>query len=115
MIFAAALTLQAGILFAGNESSSAPVTGESTLITLAPSVPAVATFEEFDAVVSDVAFLAPSTPAEADFTDAVPASDADVMVLAPPTPAVADFNDSTEVSTDITALIPVTPLVADFE
>ena len=90
-ILAAVLTFQAGILFAGNEITSAPVTNESAMISLAPIMPAEATFEDINATTIDITNLAPSMPLEADFTDVTPDAIIDLMNLAPTTPATADF------------------------
>ncbi|MEI7660820.1 MAG: hypothetical protein WCK34_01420 [Bacteroidota bacterium] len=116
IIFAAVLTLQAGILFAGNNTSSDPVTGEAVTImmaSLAPVTPAVATFEEY-AMASEVATLAPATPAEASFED-ITADMTAVTALAPAAPLTADFEDVVEPSGDFSFLAPATPAVADFE
>lgn len=112
---ATVLTLQAAVLFAGNESTTTSMTTESVLITLAPSVPVVATFEDFEVPALDIAYFAPAMPLEADFTDVAPETDILVMNLAPVTPVAADFNDTVEAAVDIRALSPVTPLTADFE
>lgn len=117
IIIAAFFALISGILFAGNEDLSAPVTLESTsmaAMNLAPGTPMEATFEEV-AVMNDFSFLAPATPAEADFNDVAPVSTIDIMTLAPIAPAEADFNDSADVMIDVNALAPVTPATADFE
>jgi len=92
IIIAAVLTLQAGILFAGNDNSSAPVTNESATITLAalaPAIPVEATFEEF-AAVNEIGILMPLTPVTAEFED-VAIVPTEFSTLAPVTPAAADF------------------------
>ena len=109
------LTLQAAILFAGNETTSAPMTNERVTITLAPSVPLEATFEDLNEVVVNIDALAPVIPSEADFSDVAPVENATLMNLAPLTPSVADFNDSIDVTTDINALARATPAAVDFE
>jgi hypothetical protein len=114
-IFAAILTLQAGILFAGNETISAPVANESAVITLAPSAPMEATFEDVATTVIDFVAIAPATPVEADFSDIAPDANIDLTNLAPLTPAVADFIDAIDVAIDANALAPVAPAIADFE
>ena len=116
-ILAAVLTLNTGILFAGNEITSAPVTNENTtvnLISLAPSAPLEATFEYATISVIDLSALAPTILLEADFSDVAPDANTDLTSLAPLTPAVADFEDAIDVTIDISALAPVTP-AADFE
>ncbi|MCX6268841.1 MAG: hypothetical protein NTW16_16065 [Bacteroidetes bacterium] len=114
-ILAAVLTLNAGILFAGNEISSAPIANESTFITLAPSAPMVATFEDAAIALVDFVSIAPVTPVEADFSDVAPDATIDLTNLAPLTPAMADFNDVVDVAIDTNALAPVAPATADFE
>ncbi|MEI7662281.1 MAG: hypothetical protein WCK34_08790 [Bacteroidota bacterium] len=92
IIAAAILSLQAGILFAGNENTSAPVTNENmtiSIVALAPAPPAEATFEEIEAVDETLVF-APVTPSEATFGDEYN-EQAPVIGLAPSTPATADF------------------------
>ena len=117
MIFtiAAVLTLQAGILFAGNDNYAAPVTNKSSVIALAPVVPMEATFEELDVTVIDAALLAPVIPAEVTFEDFT----TDMItpaVLAPAIPAAADFEDVPGVASfENKILAPVTPAEADFE
>lgn len=114
-ILAAVLTLNAGILFAGNNTFSGTETTESAIITIAPSTPLEATFEDVNIAVLDFAAIMPSTPVEADFSDVAPDAAIDITNLMPSTPAVADFNDSTELTIAISALAPVTPAIADFE
>jgi hypothetical protein len=98
IIMAAVLALQANVLFSENDNLSAPVTFESTSIVamnLAPSTPMEATFEEA-VVVNEFSALAPSTPIEADFSDVAPVAGVDATVLAPTVPAEADFTDDPE-------------------
>jgi hypothetical protein len=114
-ILAAVFTLQAGILFAGNETISTPVASESAIITFAPSAPLEATFEDATTTVIDFVAIAPATPVEADFSDIAPDASIDLTNLAPLTPVVADFEDVIDVTIDITTLAPVTPAAADFE
>jgi hypothetical protein len=116
IIFAAVLTLQAGILFAGNENSSAPVTNEAATITMAslsPATPAEATCEEFVAE-AGISSLVPVTPSEAAFED-MPGDLASTFDLAPVTPVTADFEDVVEMTIDISTLAPSTPASAEFE
>ena len=91
IIIAAFLTLQAGILFAGNDNITAPAANETSMISLAslaPSTPLEATFEEI--VTVNMADLMPSVPAEATFEDMTSEMNPPVD-FAPVTPAVADF------------------------
>ena len=114
-ILAAVFTLQAGIVFAGNGTISTPVANESAIITLTPSSPLEATFEDVATAVIDIVAIAPAMPLEADFSDVAPDASIDLTNMAPLTPVVADFNDSVDVTIDINALAPVTPAAADFE
>jgi len=112
IIIAAALALQMNVLFAGIEkTSSAPVanaTGTITLTSLAPITPKEATFE--DAVtMNDYAYLAPTTPTEAQFED-ISFESVAALNLAPVIPAVADFEDGI----DFSSIAPVVPAEADF-
>ncbi|MEI7727818.1 MAG: hypothetical protein WCK09_22115 [Bacteroidota bacterium] len=117
IIIAAIFTLQASILFAGNDNISTPVTNETAAIiltTLAPSTPVEATFEEMIPV-NEINSLIPVTPSEATFEE-MPAEMISLVMLAPVTPVTADFNDSTDsVTIDSSTLAPVTPATADFE
>ncbi|MEI6682210.1 MAG: hypothetical protein WCO44_06260 [Bacteroidota bacterium] len=116
LILAAAFTLQAALLFAGNTETSTPATGESvtvSLASLAPVTPATASFEEI-ASPNEVALLAPVTPFEAAFED----TEADLACftgLAPVTPVTADFEETADTVTLINPLAPATPALADFE
>ncbi len=114
-ILAAVFTLQAGILFAGNETISAPVANEIAMISLAPITPVGAAVEDINTTTVDIATLAPSMPPEADFSDFSTDANIDLTSLTPITPAIADFNDSSDVAIDISALAPVTPVTADLE
>ncbi len=115
-LLAAVLTLSASVLFAGNETSSTPVSNENTTITmefLAPVAPAEATFE--DCTVNDTEHLVPVTPSEATFEE-MPADVYTVFDLAPVAPIQADFEDIVaQVTIDNETLAPVTPAAADFE
>ncbi len=114
IIIAAVLTLQAGILFAGNETCSAPLSNENTSRTLAPTTPFEATFEEV-VTIADAAMLDPTTPSEATFEE-MPSETISISDLAPVVPAEADFcetSDSTSVDNGI--LAPAAPAFADFE
>ncbi|MEI7526777.1 MAG: hypothetical protein WCJ95_20680 [Mariniphaga sp.] len=114
---AAVLTLSANVLFAGNETSSAPVSNDNatfTMAILAPVVPAEATFEDFTSV-NEIATLAPFTPSEATFEE-MPVDATLVFDLAPVAPIQADFEDVVaDVIVDNGFLAPTTPAVADFE
>ncbi len=117
-ILAAFLTLQAGILFAGNNNFPVPASSENStlfIISLAPATPAEATFEVVNTITIDFATLSPVVPNEADFNDVAPESAIDLMNLMPVAPAAADFYDVTDIVVDIHALAPVAPAVADFE
>ena len=112
IIIAAALALQVNVLFAGNDINSTSVSNANntiTLTTLAPTTPAEADFE--DAVyMTDFASLAPSTPTEAQFEDISYESVA-ALNLPPVTPVIADFEDEL----DFNSLAPIIPVEADFE
>lgn len=86
-------TLQINFLFAGNDGASI-VSGSSLLaknaITLAPSTPTEATFEDV-ATATAFSLLAPKTPADATFEDE--AGEVPIPNLAPVTPAEADFEE----------------------
>jgi hypothetical protein len=117
-ILAAVLTLNAGILFAGNDNISTAIndaTATFTLASLAPVAPAEATFEDFDAVDIDFSILAPAVPIEADFSDIVPVASIDILNLAPVAPIEVDFEEIVAGTIDISAVAPTTPAVADFE
>jgi len=113
IIIAVALFLQISVLFAGNENLAPVSEMNSTVIlmTLAPSTPAEATFEE---VVVENTFLglSPITPDVASFEN-FSIEMVSVMDLSPLTPAEADFTDT--VSDNLGQLAPVTPIEADFE
>jgi hypothetical protein len=116
IIIAVVLSLQACILFAGNELSSVPVTNHNstiTIVSLAPSTPIEANFE--DITMNDLYNLMLVTPTEATFED-MPSESTSIINLAPVTPVTADFDDAIEIDTiNITILVPVTPTEADFE
>lgn len=107
-------TLQIGVIFAGNEIVITPateVTSSLNILSLAPSSPVEATFED---IVVDNTFigLSPVTPVDASFED-FSLEMISVSNLSPITPLVADFSDSVSINFD--QLAPVTPLEADFE
>jgi hypothetical protein len=117
IIIAAIFTLQAGILFAGNDNISTSVSIETPAITfavLAPSTPVEATFEEMP-MLNETASLTPVAPAEASFEE-MPSDMFSLLMLAPATPITADFNDFVDaVTIDPASLAPVTPSTASFE
>ena len=113
-ILAAVLTLQSGILFAGNEITLAPAARVSSTIALAPSVPMEVTFEDVATSTLDISSLAPATPLEADFNDVITEAVIDLATLAPMAPTTADFSDAIATTPDISALSPAAP-AADFE
>lgn len=105
-ILAAIFTIHAGILFAGNDN--APVVNENITISLAPSTPVEATFEDVAAI--DAISLMPVTPSEASFEE-TPATLPSIADLSPVIPIVADFEKVVVVN----SLAPVNPAVAEFE
>ena len=111
IILAAVLTLSMNVLFAGNDGAT--VNNETySVLTLAPSTPSEATFEEMNEATATFN-LAPVAPSEADFSDVAPEMTIDYSRLAPVTPGEADFaTDDETINTSI--LAPVTPSVADF-
>ena len=116
IIIAAVLTLQAGILFAGNDNAPAASNDNSviTLVSIAPATPAEATFEEV-APINEFVKLVPATPAEATFDD-VAGDLVPTCNLAPLTPDQADFIDAVDTTIiDNGILSPVAPTEADFE
>lgn len=114
LIIAAVLTLSANALFAENHnmvSTGASPETAAMMVSLAPAVPAEATFEDL-AVTADFAALTPVTPAEADFSDAAAV---ELPGLAPNNTAEATFDDA-DLSTGETVLLaPSVPQTADFE
>ncbi|MEI6435839.1 MAG: hypothetical protein WCP32_13415 [Bacteroidota bacterium] len=117
IILAVILSLQIGILFAGNENITTPVTEINSTIkttTLFPLTPAEATFED---ITTEITFfgLSPLTPIVASFED-FSVEMVSVIGLSPIMPAEADFTDSVyQVSIDINQLSPVSHYEADFE
>ena len=110
IIIATVLTLSVNVLFASNDNASAPVanaTTTKTLTSLAPTVPAEATFEDAIAM-TDFVYLAPTTPSEAQFED-ISYESVSALNLAPVAPLTADVNE------EIVYLAPAVPAVADFE
>jgi hypothetical protein len=115
LIAAAVFTLQVSSLFAENNM---PPTGsieknETYCVSLQPSTPAEASFED-GTPVKVIVSVSPVTPAEATFeeesefnTDLISAA------LMPVTPAEADFNED-EGTISTMNIAPVTPAEADF-
>jgi hypothetical protein len=112
----ALFTIQASLLFAGNESDALTRTPGETipdLTSLVPVTPAEAEFEEVTTETIDLNSVAPVVPAEAEFEEMVPVID--LGSLAPVVPAEAVFPDTVDQTIEISSLAPVTPLFADFE
>jgi hypothetical protein len=119
IIIATLFAFQVSFLFAANagEPANVEITGSSIgRISVAPTTPAEATFEEVFSVDNNtLMFAAPAVPIEADFNDNVPDGGIILKNLAPVTPVEADFPDSTEVLPARFTLAPSTPVEADFE
>ena len=118
IILTAIFCLHAAAVFADgtDEKSNANYSEAAsvTLMSLAPTTPLEATFEEIY-LFNVIADLAPTTPTEATFEDATSEMFSN-FDLAPQAPAIADFEDSVIVMTvDNEILAPVTPFEADFE
>jgi hypothetical protein len=116
-ILAVIFTFQIGVLFAGNETISTPsteVTSSLNILSLAPSSPVEATFE--DITVDNVFLgLSPVTPTDASFED-ISVEMISVTNISPIIPSVADFSDTIDpVTIDLGQLSPVTPFEAEFE
>ena len=113
IIIAVILTIQAGIIFAGNENLApvSEINSTVSMMSLVPTTPTEATFEDV-AVENSFLGLSPITPDVASFED-FSIEQVSVMDLSPVTPAEADFTDM--VSVDLGQLSPVTPLEPDFE
>ncbi|MEI6681327.1 MAG: hypothetical protein WCO44_01790 [Bacteroidota bacterium] len=108
------LILQAGLLFAGNETTSAPASSERSSTSLAPVTPAEATFEEFIPV-RELFVSGPVTPVEATFEE-ITTETPSVADFAPGTPAGADFEDAAgTLPVDTNGLAPIIKAEADFE
>jgi hypothetical protein len=91
MMITAALLLNVTVLFAGNSSNVATSASEApafSITALAPVTPKEATFEE---AVVDFTSLAPVTPKEADFEENTDTLNILIQTLKPVSPAVADF------------------------
>jgi len=118
IFIAAVLSIQISTLFAANEfppvTSNNDVKATCCVISLMPTVPAEAPFDE-EVVLTDYAGLEPVTPMEASFED-MPAEMTSIIGLVPVTPAFADFDDDdVVVAFNNGVLAPVTPAEADFE
>lgn len=101
IIFAAVLALQVSVLFGSNTGMKSgagnPSAMSITVNNLAPGTPLVASFEdgdEFMPTLPAVSELAPVTPKEVTFEEAMPTPVINEAALAPTTPAEADFIDS---------------------
>jgi hypothetical protein len=93
VIIGAVLSLQASTLFANNGIAPISRTGETSAswcVSVAPSTPSEATFEEM--MESTALNLGPVTPAEADFASEE-SQTVNVNTLIPVTPTAADFSD----------------------
>ncbi len=94
IIIAAVLALNVNLLFGGTEKISAPAANESVsmeLLSLAPTTPTEATFEDMPPEINTIIDLAPITPTVADFEDFVDDAPIAFSALAPVTPIEADF------------------------
>ncbi len=113
-ILAAIFTLSMNVLFASNDGAVVNNHEINSVFTsLAPITPAEATLEEVNDATAAAFILAPVTPIEADFSDAISEITIDITALAPVTPSEADFTSNDE-TTNVSGLAPVTPSVADF-
>ena len=113
-ILATIFALSMNVLFASNDGAAVINSmTSSTFTALAPATPAEATFEEVNVATANAFILAPVSPMEADFSDAVSETTIDITTLAPVTPSEADFASDDEI-TNVSVLAPVTPSVADF-
>ena len=113
-ILAAVLTLSINVLFASNYGAVVINNlNPSTFTTLAPITPALATFEEVNDATTSAFILAPVSPIEADFSDAISETTIDITTLAPVTRIEADFATDDE-TTNVSVLAPVTPSGVDF-
>ncbi len=95
IIIASVLALQMNILVAGNECTSSPTSNESAntaLISVAPTTPMEATFENDTNDLAGPANPAQMTQAIADFEKPVDALTLDIETLAPKSPVEADFD-----------------------
>ena len=118
IIISVLFALQVTFLFAANAGepvNTGSINSTILKISLAPTTPAVATFEDVPTTTSELNYLAPTTPAEAYFNDEVPVVTDSLKELAPVTPAEADFNDTVDPSPSIISLAPATPAEADFD
>jgi hypothetical protein len=113
-IIAVILTLSIYVLFASNDGAAVNNNmTSSTFTALAPATPAEASFEEMNDATVSAFNLAPVSPIEADFSDAISETTIDITTLAPVTPIEADFASDDE-TTNASVFAPVTPSVADF-
>ena len=112
-ILAAIFTLSMNVLFASNDEAAVNSESNSIHASLSPVTPSEATFEEVNDVTEFAIILAPVSPVEADFSDAISETTIDNVLLAPVTPSEADFVSDDE-TTNVSIFAPVTPSVADF-
>ena len=94
IIVSVVLALNMNLLFAGTKSTSVPVTNESgSMIRISiSSTSLVGTpFNDASMEMKSLIDLAPTTPAVADFEDAVDSTTFVKGILAPSTPAEANF------------------------
>jgi hypothetical protein len=112
-ILAAVLTLSMNVLFAGNDETLLRTETNTFLSSLAPATPAEATFEDVNEATIAAFILAPVSPIEADFSDAISETTIDITTLAPVTPIEADFASDDDTTT-VSVIAPVTPSAADF-
>jgi len=75
-----------------NSPSSATLTLNTMITSLAPNVPSISDFNDAELNATDFIELAPVAPAEADFSE-TPETSTTIADLAPVSPAEADFND----------------------
>ena len=101
--------IQINFLVAANPDENRPVNHLSTCIICSNS----ASSNQKDVLLNEIILLAPTTPAEATFTDEAINTE---INLAPTTPAEASFdNDPEFISTSVLEyLAPATPAEADF-
>jgi hypothetical protein len=112
-IIAVILTFSLNVLLASNDGAVMNAETNSFQTSLVPSTPVEASFEEITDATAVAFILAPVSPVEADFSDAIPETTIDIITLAPVTPSEADFSSDDE-TTNVSVLAPVTPSVADF-
>ena len=115
IIIAAIFALQANFLFADNDAVPASSAPAVSLSSLAPSTPAVATFEEFNPSRPDAGAILPVVFQVSGSSQSSPVPGLDPGILDPVMPGEAYFSDVVVQSPDVRSLAPGTPGVADFE